>query len=54
MLTWNSYRKCKASARSLEIKEQEYLNLNKVFSAVQEEQDNQRYYEAMYQDGYNI
>ena len=34
--------------------EQEYLNLIKAFSAVQEEQDNQQYYEAMHQDDYKI
>ena len=49
-----SYRRCKASARDLESREQESLNLNEEFSVVQEEQGNQQYYEAMHQDKYKI
>ena len=49
-----SSRRWKASSRALEIREQEYLKLNKALSLVQEEQDNQKYYEAMHQDNYKI
>ena len=44
----------KAPARALEIREQGSLNLNNAFSVLQEEQYNQKYYEAMHQDEYKI
>ena len=44
----------KAPARDLEIREQGSLNLNNAFSVLQEEQYNQKYYEAMHQDEYKI
>ena len=40
--------------RYLEIREQESPNLNKAFSTVQSEQNNQNYYKAMHQDDYKI
>ena len=49
-----SSRRWKASSRALEIREQEYLNLNKAFSAVQEEQENHQYYESMHKNNYKI
>ena len=49
-----SSRRWKASARALEIRDQESLNLNKAYSAVPEEKNNQQYYKAMHQDNYNI
>ena len=47
-------RRWKASARDLESREQESLNLNKTFSAVKVEQEEQQYYETMHQDDYKI
>ena len=50
----NSSRRWKAPARALQIRKCEYLYLKKAYNAVQEEQNNQKYYEAMYQDNHKI
>ena len=49
-----SSRRWKASARALESREQESLNWNTVFTAAQDQQEDQQYYEAMHQDYYKI
>ena len=49
-----SSRRWKASDRALESREQESLNWNKEFSAVQDQQEEKHYYEAMHQEYYKI
>ena len=47
-------RRWKASSRSLESREHESMKSNKAFIAVQGEQEETQYYEAMHQDDYKI
>ena len=48
------YRRWKVSAIALESREQESLNRNTEFIAVQGQEEEQHYYEAMHQDDYKI
>ena len=47
-------RRWKASDRALESKEQESLNRNTSFTAVQGQEEGKHYYEAMHKDDYKI